>query len=128
MHLVPITSQISDLAPHVTILRKTMYHDIVSRADICFSTCLGFGSRITSTVDFPIVLVDEATQCDLPQSLIPLLKDCRQLCLVGDHKQLEPVACNEVVKAGYNVSMFEYHIKGESTYNLVKSALVMCCL
>ena len=112
------------LRQNIDRLRATMYHNIISGADVCFATCLGFGGKVTSTIDFPLVLVDEATQCDLPESLLPLLKNARQVCLVGDHKQLEPVTCEEARKAKLNVSMFEYLINSKGKIECFESMII----
>ena len=54
------------------------------------------------------MLIDEATQAVEPECLIPIVRGCRQLVLVGDHKQLGPVVLNrKVADAGMNLSLFE---------------------
>ena len=46
-----------------------------------------------------------------PESLVPITcSGARQVVLIGDHKQLQPVIQDHVAKAlGLNVSMFERH-------------------
>lgn len=54
------------------------------------------------------MLIDEATQSTEPECLIPILKGCRRLILVGDHCQLGPVVmCKRAAKAGLSQSLFE---------------------
>lgn len=61
-----------------------------------------------STADFPIVFIDEAAQCDEPTSLIPLMKGCRHVVLIGDHKQLPSVCISDQVRhENLNRSLFE---------------------
>ncbi len=58
--------------------------------------------------DFYSVLIDESTQATEPECLIPLMVGCRQVVLVGDHRQLGPViTCKKAAKAGLAQSLFE---------------------
>ena len=54
------------------------------------------------------MVLDEGSQCNEPEALIPLSKASRHVVLIGDHHQLPPV-CNsqEAAAAGLNVSLFE---------------------
>ena len=49
--------------------------------------------------------------CMEPESLVPITTSgARQVVLIGDHKQLQPVIQDQVAKAlGLSVSMFERH-------------------
>ena len=49
--------------------------------------------------------------CMEPESLVPITcSGARQVVLIGDHKQLQPVIQDQVAKAlGLSVSMFERH-------------------
>ena len=51
--------------------------------------------------------------CMEPESLVPITGSrARQIVLIGDHKQLQPVVQDHVAKSlGLNVSMFERHSK-----------------
>ena len=54
------------------------------------------------------MLIDEATQASEPSALVPIIRGCRQLILVGDHKQLPPTVISEKAeKGGLNQSLFE---------------------
>ncbi len=58
--------------------------------------------------DFYSVLIDESAQATEPECLIPLMVGCRQVVLVGDHRQLGPViTCREAAEAGLTQSLFE---------------------
>jgi regulator of nonsense transcripts 1 len=67
-----------------------------------------------STVDFPVVIVDEATQCDVGEVLMPLVKGSRHLVLVGDHKQLGSICCEAVKKKNLHRSLFELFINASA--------------
>lgn len=61
---------------------------------------------------FPRVLIDEATQSTEAQTLMPLIKGCRQLVLIGDHKQLPPTVISLFAQSkGMTISLFERLIK-----------------
>ena len=51
--------------------------------------------------------------CMEPESLVPITcSRARQVVLIGDHKQLQPVIQDHVAKTlGLSVSMFERHSK-----------------
>jgi superfamily I DNA and/or RNA helicase len=75
-------------------------------------------------VSFPFVVLDEGSQCSEPESLIPLVKGCQQLVLVGDHCQLPPVCQSEEAgRAGLAVSLFERLIKAG-----VPSCMLQVCV
>lgn len=87
---------------------KDMQSDLIESSDVCLSTCIGATAWEMQTADFPIVLIDEAGQCDEPTSLVPLMKGSQHLVLVGDHKQLPSVVTNpESSNENLNTSLFE---------------------
>ncbi|KAG8939053.1 hypothetical protein FRC00_014232, partial [Tulasnella sp. 408] len=57
---------------------------------IC-TTCISSASVALNIIDFPVVFLDEASMCMEPASLIPLMKGCQHLALIGDHQQLPPI-------------------------------------
>ncbi len=57
------------------------------------------GYLTISSIPFDVSVVDEASQCPLPFSLIPCLISKRWV-LVGDHKQLEPLVMDPRARAG----------------------------
>ena len=81
-------------------------------ADVICSTCSGaFDSRLRH-VNFPYVLIDEATQAVEPECLLPFLKGAQSVVLVGDHMQLGPVVSStEAASRGLKQSLFERMIK-----------------
>ena len=57
--------------------------------------------------------MDECGMCMEPESLVPITcSGARQVVLIGDHKQLQPVVQDHMAKTlGLSVSMFERHSK-----------------
>ena len=54
-----------------------------------------------------VCVMDEASQCVEPESLIPLKLGFRKLVLVGDHEQLPAtVTCRRAQQSGYQQSLF----------------------
>ena len=89
-------------------LEKEMIASVLDNAEVICSTNIGSGHRILDGRRFPIVLMDEATQAVEPSALIPISKGCRQLILVGDHKQLPPTVISKKAEhGGLGRSLFE---------------------
>ena len=67
-------------------------------------------SRITkSCMNIQQCIVDECGMCLEPESLVPITSSrARQVVLIGDHKQLQPIIQDRVAKTlGLGISMFE---------------------
>jgi regulator of nonsense transcripts 1 len=95
-------------------LTRQAERDILSNADVVCCTCVGAGDPRLSKMTFRNVLIDESTQSAEPECMIPLVLGCKQVVLVGDHKQLGPVIMNKkAAKAGLNQSLFERFIRLE---------------
>ncbi len=93
-------------------LTKAAERDILTNADVVCCTCVGAGDPRLSKMKFRNVLIDESTQSAEPECIIPLMMGCKQVVLVGDHKQLGPVIMNKkAAKAGLNQSLFERLMK-----------------
>jgi len=86
-----------------------------SGVQIVLCTCVAAGSpRIVSSCDnIQQCIVDECGMCMEPESLVPITcSGARQVVLIGDHKQLQPVVQDHVAKSlGLNVSIFQRHSK-----------------
>ena len=79
----------------------------LKKAQIVCCTCIGSGGDILDAMTFDRVLVDEATQATEPAVLVPLMRGCRQLVLVGDHCQLPPtVLSTSAEEEGHGVPLF----------------------
>ncbi|KAK5632093.1 hypothetical protein RRF57_007807 [Xylaria bambusicola] len=89
-------------------LTRAAEREILSNADVVCCTCVGAGDPRLAKIKFRNVLIDESTQSAEPECMIPLVLGCKQVVLVGDHKQLGPVIMNKkAAKAGLNQSLFE---------------------
>jgi len=89
-------------------IEQQMKDDILEKADVICATCIGSGHILLDGRRFPRVLIDEATQATEPATLVPIVRGCRQLVLVGDHKQLPPtVISTRAEEMGLNKSLFE---------------------
>ena len=86
-----------------------------SGVQIILCTCAASGSpRMVSSCDnIQQCIVDECGMCMEPESLVPITcSGAKQVVLIGDHKQLQPVIQDHVAKTlGLSVSMFERHSK-----------------
>jgi len=82
---------------------------ILSHADVVCATCNAAGDvRHLARMNFPLVLIDEATQATEPECLIPLVRGAQQVILVGDHCQMGPVVLSTTAaKSGLRTSLFE---------------------
>eukprot|EP00669_Euglena_mutabilis_P001392 TRINITY_DN11755_c0_g1_i1.p1 TRINITY_DN11755_c0_g1~~TRINITY_DN11755_c0_g1_i1.p1 ORF type:complete len:337 (+),score=106.77 TRINITY_DN11755_c0_g1_i1:110-1012(+) len=80
----------------------------VEQAEVVCTTCSGAGLGMLRSLQFPFVLIDEATQAPEPAALIPLFHNSAQVVLVGDQCQLPPtIVCDEAAWGGLDVSMFD---------------------
>ncbi|GLC67816.1 hypothetical protein PLESTF_000610500 [Pleodorina starrii] len=99
---------VSLMGRRVREMRSEMMADILKGADVICSTCVGAGGDQLQDLSFPLVVLDEGSQCCEPEALIPLVKGCRHAVLVGDHCQLPPVVQSERAAAGgLGRSLFE---------------------
>jgi len=79
----------------------------LKNAQVICCTCIGSGGDILDGMVFDRVLVDEATQATEPAVLVPLMRGCRQLVLVGDHCQLPPTVLSTIAETeGHGVPLF----------------------
>ena len=89
-------------------MEDTMTASVLDEAEVICATTIGCGHRLLESRKFPIVLMDEATQATEPSALVPIVKGCRQLILVGDHQQLPPtVLSRRAEQGGLNRSLFD---------------------
>ena len=82
---------------------------VLDKAQIHFVTCVASGNSHNSKKNFDIVILDEASQCDLPEAMIPIEKSKPKLWLqFGDPKQLGAFAMvDDLKRKGYADSMLE---------------------
>lgn len=83
-------------------------NQILRRAQVICTTCVGAGSARLSERTFGGVLVDESAQATEAACIVPLTLGCQQLVLVGDHFQLPPTVISEQADAEQlTLSLFE---------------------
>ncbi len=111
-------------------IEQQMKDDILDNADVICATCIGSGHLLLDGRRFPRVLIDEATQATEPATLVPITRGCKQLVLVGDHKQLPPtVISSRAEKIGLNISLFERLIElGVSSTMLLEQYRMHPCI
>lgn len=83
------------------------------------TTCISAHKVGTAEPHFDMVIIDEASQCNMALSLVPILRG-KKLMLVGDPQQLNPVILldakdNEILKQRYLISE-EYDYMKNSIY------------
>ena len=92
----------------------------IGGADVVLCTCVGSGADSIAKHNFAAVLIDETAQSTEPSCLVPLCHGCRQLALVGDHKQLRPtVVSDEAARQGLQLSVFERLLRSGVTPHLL---------
>ena len=84
----------------------------INEAQVICATCVGSTSEYLKSMTFPRIIMDEVTQANELATLIPLIKGCQQLVLVGDHKQLPPTVISTFAQSkGMTISLFERLVK-----------------
>ena len=83
----------------------------LKRYDVILCTCSASVSpRMTRGANVRQLIIDEGGMCMEPECLVPMraFKSTRQVVLIGDHRQLQPIVMNSVAKdRGLDVSLFE---------------------
>ncbi|OAF69073.1 hypothetical protein A3Q56_03166 [Intoshia linei] len=88
-------------------LKKASYY-IFQKIKIVCATCHSANNIMISDMTFNTVLIDESTLGTELDCLVPIVKGCVRLILVGDQHQLQPIIKNQaLVELGYDMSMFE---------------------
>ena len=79
--------------------------------DVILATCsASVSARVVRGTNIAQIIMDESGMCMEPESLIPLVsfKDAKQIVLIGDHKQLQPIVMDRDAKIlGLDQSLFE---------------------
>lgn len=103
-----IKKQISRSLAREYFLKQVITGEVLHGADVVCTTAIAAGSPSLKMIDFPIVFFDEGSMATEPISLIALMKGCRHLAIIGDHKQLPPVVSStEARQRGLSLSLFE---------------------
>ena len=93
------------------------YQDkILNPCPIILSTINNSSDPRISHFNFPIVIIDEATQALEPDCLLPLYHQAQMVVMIGDEKQLGPTVIPQSGEiAGFSISLFErlcFYYKG----------------
>ena len=70
--------------------RQNMWREALLKTSVAVTTCVGAGHPVFAGIEYPRVIVDEATQSTEPSTLVALGRNCSELVLIGDDKQLPP--------------------------------------
>ena len=104
--------QVSDeqVEEYQKLITDAAIHEL-KEYDIILCTCAASVSpRMLRSANIHQIITDECGMCMEPETLIPLqaFKSARQVVLIGDHKQLQPIVMNSVAKGlGLDISLFE---------------------
>jgi Fe2+ transport system protein FeoA len=90
------------------MLEQQILSSILRSADVICCTALASASAALRALDFPLVFFDEGSMATEAVSLVPLMKGCAQLAVIGDHRQLPPVVTSAAARReGLALSLFE---------------------
>ncbi|NLX65154.1 MAG: AAA family ATPase [Clostridiaceae bacterium] len=101
----------------------------LEHVQIIGATCIGVNTnRLFKDMEYDVAIIDEAGQIQLHDIIVPMSK-AKKTILIGDHKQLPPVADDDFIKEArekfedielnldeiYKVSLFEklFHMVGD---------------
>lgn len=109
-----VKKQLNRLKATYFFLRASIRGEILNGADVICGSAIAAGSPELDMIDLPVVFFDEASMATEPVSLVPLMKGCRHLSIIGDHKQLPPVVTSvEAKQGGLSRSLFERLIQSD---------------
>jgi len=98
-------------------IRKTLSKGIMEECDVVAATTYASISPLLDVIDIDTVVMDEASQVSLINSIIPLVR-ADKFVLVGDDRQLEPIN-EDCLPTTLNESVFtrlkRYHEEIENT-------------
>ncbi|KAI0269828.1 SEN1 N terminal-domain-containing protein [Gloeopeniophorella convolvens] len=87
--------------------RRRFRMEVLAEADVICSTLSGSGHDVLETLEFDMIIIDEAAQAIELSSLIPLKYNVARCIMVGDPQQLPPtVISQEATRYLYNQSLF----------------------
>jgi len=100
--------QVARLARRVFLQTQVILSHILHSADVVCTTALSATSTSLRSIDFPIVFFDEGSMATETVALVPLMKGCEHLAIIGDHRQLPPVVSSSAARSGgLSLSLFE---------------------
>eukprot|EP00754_Rhynchopus_humris_P005162 Rhum_TRINITY_DN12585_c0_g1::Rhum_TRINITY_DN12585_c0_g1_i1::g.52443::m.52443/K14326/UPF1, RENT1; regulator of nonsense transcripts 1 len=91
-----------------TYSKSNAVHAAIRGAEVICATCISSGSNVLTGVNFPFVLIDEATQATETSTLVPLFRGSIQAVMIGDQAQLPPTVLSyQCAQRGLDVSLFD---------------------
>jgi senataxin len=90
----------------------------VQSCSVILGTIVSVGKKLlfNNLRDVGVLIIDEASQCTIPETLIPMRYRPDVCLLVGDPKQLPPTVTPEAAAKGYSVSMMEAVLSQENGF------------
>lgn len=79
----------------------------IKSSHIIFTTCIGANLGLLRNESFAYVVIDEASQQIEPETLVPRVKGCKKVVLVGDHVQLRATTQQHSKALDFDMSLFE---------------------
>lgn len=102
------SEQIKRMKIKIDKMRTDLIRKVIQKYDVICSTCVSIGHKMYQCLKFPFVIIDECTQSIEPGTLIPIMKGCKHLVLIGDHHQLAPTILSQKARdSGLDLSLFE---------------------
>ncbi|KAK2889663.1 hypothetical protein Q8A67_015038 [Cirrhinus molitorella] len=95
------------------ILQKARKHELLHH-DVILCTCTAASHpALADVLDFQQIIIDECAMATEPEAFIPLVAHKpKQIVLLGDHMQLQPVVhCDVVERLGMSKSLFERYME-----------------
>ncbi|KAF8908973.1 AAA domain-containing protein [Gymnopilus junonius] len=86
--------------------RRVVRNEILTQADVVCSTLSGAGHDILASLDFDMIIIDEAAQAIELSSLIPLKYRFSRCVMVGDPKQLPPTVLSQEITTNHFSCVF----------------------
>ncbi|TID15666.1 Methylisocitrate lyase [Venturia nashicola] len=95
----------------------------IKSSRIIFTTCIGANLGLLRNENFAYVVIDEASQQTEPETLVPLVKGCEKVILVGDHVQLRATTQQHSKALDFDMSLFERLYQGPKRPDISKVML-----
>ena len=96
----------NDLDP--SQLKTRIERKFIIEADVICCTCSTSADMRFDDIYFPVAIIDESSQANIPLALTPIMKGSKKVIIVGDHKQLGPVVISpDACALGFELSLFE---------------------
>lgn len=91
---------------------KRLEQFLINDHNIIISTCSTSYDEKLKDIKFKYILIDEATQSNEIETLLPIIHGSRYIVMIGDHRQLCPtVIYPKADLVGMKISLFERMIK-----------------